>query len=72
CLNGWAGAYLHVSFPVLTRASFGMIGNCFVVVSRGFLAIIWGAVQTYIGSECIKQMVNAIWPSFQTFPNHLP
>ncbi|CAF1046826.1 unnamed protein product, partial [Didymodactylos carnosus] len=72
CLNGWAGAYLHVSFPVITRASFGMIGNCFVVVSRGFLAIIWGAVQTYIGSECIKQMINAIWPSFQTFPNHLP
>ncbi|CAF1054699.1 unnamed protein product [Didymodactylos carnosus] len=72
CLNGWSGAYLHVSFPVVTRASFGMIGNCFVVVSRGFLAIIWGAVQTYIGSECVRQMINAIWPSFRAFPNHLP
>jgi len=44
-LNGRAAARYHVGYPVLSRLSFGVYGQYFVVVLRSILGIIWGGVQ---------------------------
>jgi NCS1 family nucleobase:cation symporter-1 len=40
-LNGVIGAELHVSFPVLARASFGFNFSKFAVVIRMITALFW-------------------------------
>ncbi|KAJ7066964.1 cytosine-purine permease [Mycena amicta] len=71
-LNGTIGARLHVAFPVITRSSFGFWLSYFAVISRVVLSCFWFAIQTYVGSECVYQMLKAIWPSTARIPNHLP
>ncbi|KAF7316831.1 hypothetical protein HMN09_00416300 [Mycena chlorophos] len=71
-LNGTIGARLHVAFPVITRSSFGFWFSYFAVISRIILSCFWFAIQTYVGSECMYQMLKAIWPSTARIPNHLP
>ncbi|KAI0346056.1 cytosine-purine permease [Trametopsis cervina] len=71
-LNGTIGARLHVAFPVLNRSSFGFWFSYFSVVSRVVLSMFWFGIQTFTGSECVYQMLKAIWPSIQHMPNNLP
>ncbi|KAJ7494742.1 cytosine-purine permease [Mycena galericulata] len=71
-LNGTIGARLHVAFPVITRSSFGFWFSYFSVISRVILSMFWFAIQSFTGSECIYQMLKAIWPSTARIPNHLP
>ncbi|PCH42378.1 hypothetical protein WOLCODRAFT_73288 [Wolfiporia cocos MD-104 SS10] len=71
-LNGTTGARLHVAFPVLNRSSFGFWFSYFSVISRILLSMFWFGIQTYTGSECVYQMLKAIWPSLAHLPNHLP
>ncbi|KAH9945441.1 NCS1 nucleoside transporter family [Epithele typhae] len=71
-LNGTIGARLHVGFPVLNRSSFGFWFSYFSVISRVILSMFWFGIQTYTGSECVYQMLKAIWPSLARLPNHLP
>ncbi|KAH8115076.1 cytosine-purine permease [Phellopilus nigrolimitatus] len=70
--NGTIGARLHVPFPVLNRSSFGFWFSYFSVISRVVLSLFWFAVQTFTGSECVYQMLRAIWPSIAHLPNQLP
>ena len=70
-LNGTVGARLHVGFPVLNRSSFGFWFSYFSVVSRCVLAMFWFGIQTYTGSECVYQMLKAIWPSLAHLHNGL-
>ncbi|KAI0926219.1 hypothetical protein AcW1_008440 [Taiwanofungus camphoratus] len=70
-LNGTIGARLHVAFPVLNRSSFGFWFSYFSVISRVVLSMFWFGIQTYTGSECMYQMLKAIWPSLARLPNHL-
>ncbi|KAJ7170692.1 permease for cytosine/purines, uracil, thiamine, allantoin-domain-containing protein [Mycena crocata] len=71
-LNGTIGARLNVAFPVITRSSFGFWFSYFSVVSRVVLSMFWFAIQSFTGSECVYQMLKAIWPSTARIPNHLP
>ncbi|KAI0319812.1 cytosine-purine permease [Amylostereum chailletii] len=71
-LNGTTGARLHVPFPVLNRSSFGFWLSYFSVVSRVVLSMFWYGIQTYTGSECVYQMLKALWPSITRVPNRLP
>lgn len=71
-LNGAIGSNLHIPFPIAARASFGYWFSYFAVISRGVLAMFWFGVQTANGGTCVTQILNAIWPSFRTLPNHLP
>ncbi|KAH7909872.1 permease for cytosine/purines, uracil, thiamine, allantoin-domain-containing protein [Hygrophoropsis aurantiaca] len=71
-LTGTIGARLRVPFSVLNRSSFGFWFSYFPVVTRGIIAITWFSIQTYNGSECVYQMLKAIWPSIANMPNHLP
>jgi nucleobase:cation symporter-1, NCS1 family len=36
------------------------------------IAWFWFSINTYQGGTGVKLMLIAIWPSFRTFPNHLP
>ncbi|KAH9976618.1 cytosine-purine permease [Lactifluus volemus] len=71
-LNGTIGARLHIPFPVLNRSSFGFWFSYFSVISRVILSMFWFGIQTFVGSECVYQMIKAIWPSIAHLPNHLP
>ncbi|KAF3257125.1 hypothetical protein TWF192_001404 [Orbilia oligospora] len=71
-LHGYIGAKLHIPFPVLARSSFGFYFSYFAIVSRVVLACFWFGIQTTTGGNCVREMIKAIWPSFASFPNHLP
>jgi len=49
CLTGRIGAVYHISFPVVSRASFGIWGSLWPVLNRAGMASIWYGVQTWIG-----------------------
>ncbi|KAF8483426.1 NCS1 nucleoside transporter family [Russula ochroleuca] len=71
-LIGTIGARLRVPISILARSSFGFWLSYFCVISLIILSMFWFGVQTFIGSECIYQMLKAIWPSIAHLPNHLP
>lgn len=50
-LNGHAGTKYGVPFPVLSRASFGIVGAHVPSVLGGLVACGWFGIQTWIGME---------------------
>jgi NCS1 nucleoside transporter family len=66
------GATYAVPFPVITRSIFGMYGSFPIICIRAFVAMMWTAILTVQAGEFLQRMIEAIWPSFITFPNHLP
>uniref|UniRef100_A0A0W0G5X7 Ncs1 allantoate transporter n=1 Tax=Moniliophthora roreri TaxID=221103 RepID=A0A0W0G5X7_MONRR len=70
--NATIGAILHVPFSIICRASFGVYGAWFPVVSRLILGLIYFGINTQILSSCVHVMLSAIWPSFRALPNHIP
>ncbi|KAH8900424.1 hypothetical protein GQ53DRAFT_708244 [Thozetella sp. PMI_491] len=71
-LNGSIGADLHVPFAVLLRSSFGYYFGYFGVISRCVLAMFWLGSVTTNGSTALTIMIQAIWPSYTSIPNHIP
>lgn len=59
-LNGHPGTKYGVPFPVLARASFGILGANVPSVLRGLVACGWFGIQTWIGGSAIYQLVNAL------------
>ncbi|KAN0086485.1 putative uridine permease Fui1 [Elaphomyces granulatus] len=72
CLTGRIGAVYHISFPVVSRASFGIWGSLWPVLNRAGMASIWYGVQTWIGGQCVTLMIESIWPSYSNLPNSMP
>ncbi|EHY53623.1 uracil permease [Exophiala dermatitidis] len=72
CLTGRIGAVYHISFPVMSRASFGIWGSLWPVFNRAGMACVWYGVQSWIGGQCVTLMIRAIWPSFYTLHNGIP
>ncbi|KAH6896254.1 permease for cytosine/purines, uracil, thiamine, allantoin-domain-containing protein [Coprinopsis sp. MPI-PUGE-AT-0042] len=72
CLNARPGAIFHITFPVVARTSFGIYGSLWCTFNRGAMACIWYGVQAWIGGECMKVMLRAMWPSVENIPNSLP
>jgi len=60
CLTGRIGATYHISFPVVTRASFGIWGSLWPVFNRAAMACIWTGVQSWIGGETESQAILAL------------
>ena len=56
-LNGHAGVKYGIPFPVLGRASFGLLGVHIPSIARGLVACGWFGIQTWIGGLAIY----AIW-----------
>ncbi|MCJ1352737.1 MAG: hypothetical protein MMC33_002721 [Icmadophila ericetorum] len=74
CMSqGYIGSKYHVNFPVLARVSFGMWGSYIAMVVRGIVCAIWYGVQSSLGGTSVQCMIEAIWPSYQTWHiNALP
>ncbi len=68
-LNSHPGAKYGVPFPVLARASFGVLGANIAAVLRALVACGWFGIQTWIGGEAINTLLATIWPSWAQNPN---
>ncbi|KAH7304519.1 putative uracil permease [Stachybotrys elegans] len=71
-LNGYIGAKTHAPFPILARSSFGYYFSYFPVVLRLVTALFWHAITNFLGVGPTVQVIRAIWPSFETYPNSIP
>jgi NCS1 family nucleobase:cation symporter-1 len=67
-LNSHPGAKYGVPFPVLARASFGVIGANIAAVLRALVACGWFGIQTWIGGEAISTLLATLAPGWKTFP----
>jgi NCS1 family nucleobase:cation symporter-1 len=67
-LNSHPGACYGVPFPVLARASFGVLGANVAAVLRALVACGWFGIQTWIGGEAISTLISTLAPSWGRFP----
>jgi NCS1 family nucleobase:cation symporter-1 len=63
-LNSHPGARYGVPFPVLARASFGVLGANVAAVLRALVACGWFGIQTWIGGEAISSLVAVLAPGW--------
>jgi NCS1 family nucleobase:cation symporter-1 len=71
--NSRCASVYHIGYPVVGRSVFGMYGAYYFVGVRAALAIIWFAVQTFVGSSLLAVMLRAIFgESYTNIPNTLP
>ncbi|HYM10846.1 MAG TPA: NCS1 family nucleobase:cation symporter-1 [Bryobacterales bacterium] len=66
-LNAHAGARYGIPFPVLVRASFGVLGANVPAVLRALVACGWFGIQTWIGGSAIEAMMKILWPAWGHF-----
>ena len=59
-LTGHAGTRYGIPFPVLARASFGVLGANVPSLLRGLVACGWFGIQTWIGGSAIYQLLIAM------------
>lgn len=71
-LNSHAGTRYGIPFPVLARASFGVLGANVPSLLRALVACGWFGIQTWIGGWAIYKLLEAIWPGIATLPDVLP
>src|SRR5882757_24621 len=70
-LNSHPGAKYGIPFPVLARASFGVLGANVAAVLRALVACGWFGIQTWIGGEAINTLLATLWPSWSTVPHNV-
>src|ERR1700758_1617511 len=68
-LNSHPGASYGVPFPVLARASFGVLGANVAAVLRALVACGWFGIQTWIGGEAISTLIATLAPGWASFPH---
>src|ERR1700729_1915029 len=61
------GAKYGVPFPVLFRASFGVLGANLAAVLRALVACGWFGIHTWIGGEAISTLLSSLIPSWKNF-----
>ena len=66
-LNSHPGARYGIPFPVLARASFGVLGANVAAVLRALVACGWFGIQTWIGGEAISTLVATLYPQWKGF-----
>lgn len=71
-LNSHAGTRYGIPFPVLARASFGVLGANVPALLRGLVACGWFGIQTWIGGWAIYKLLEVLWPGIATLPQALP
>ena len=64
-LNSHPGARYGVPFPVLARASFGVLGANVAAVARGLVACGWFGIQSWIGGQAIDTLLRTVWPAWR-------
>ena len=68
-LNAHAGTKYGVSFPVLSRASFGTKGANIPAMLRAVVACGWFGIQTWIGGAAIDALFGVMFPAWRTSLN---
>jgi NCS1 family nucleobase:cation symporter-1 len=68
-LNSHPGAQYGIPFPVLARASFGVLGANVAAVLRALVACGWFGIQTWIGGEAISVLLATVWPAWKSVPH---
>jgi nucleobase:cation symporter-1, NCS1 family len=63
-LNSHPGARYGVPFPVLARASFGVLGANVAAVLRALVACGWFGIQTWVGGEAISSLLTILFPGW--------
>ncbi len=71
-LNSHAGTRYGIPFPVLARASFGVLGANVPALLRGLVACGWFGIQTWIGGWAIYKLIEVMWPGIAQLPQLLP
>src|SRR5258708_2139787 len=66
-LNSHPGARYGIPFPVLARASFGVLGANVAAVLRALVACGWFGIQSWIGGEAINTLLGTIWPAWREY-----
>jgi nucleobase:cation symporter-1, NCS1 family len=68
-LNSHPGAKYGIPFPVLARASFGLLGANVAAVLRALVACGWFGIQSWIGGEAINTLLATLWPAWARNPH---
>src|SRR5438477_9274995 len=68
-LNSHPGGRYAIPFPVLARASFGVLGANIAAMLRALVACGWFGIQTWIGGEAINVLLSTVWPSWRSVPH---
>src|SRR6202171_6420168 len=68
-LNSHPGAKYGIPFPVLARASFGVLGANVAAVLRALVACGWFGIQTWIGGEAVNVLLATVWPAWKSVPH---
>src|SRR3984893_3216624 len=63
-LNSHPGAKYGIPFPVLARASFGVLGANVAAVLRALVACGWFGIQAWIGGEAISTLLATLAPGW--------
>jgi NCS1 family nucleobase:cation symporter-1 len=64
-LNSHPGTQYGIPFPVLARASFGVLGANVAAVLRALVACGWFGIQSWIGGEAINTLLSTLWPAWR-------
>jgi nucleobase:cation symporter-1, NCS1 family len=67
-LNSHPGARYGIPFPVLARASFGVLGANVAAVLRAMVACGWFGIQSWIGGEAVNILLRTVWPAWGNNP----
>src|SRR5881398_1676417 len=68
-LNSHPGAKYGIPFPVLARASFGVLGANVAAVLRALVACGWFGIQSWIGGEAISTLLVTLAPGWKQVPH---
>lgn len=68
------GVVNHISFPIATRASFGLFFGIWPVINRVVMSCVWYAVQAMVAGPCVGLMLRSIFGQNlnTTMPDGIP
>lgn len=64
-LSGWMGQATGLPYPVLARIAFGTFGANVPALIRGFVAIAWYGIQTYLASHAVVILILKLLPGLK-------
>lgn len=65
-LNSHAGTKYGIPFPVLVRASYGVIGSNLPALMRALVACGWFGINAWIGGQALCTLIKALIPGWPT------
>ena len=66
-LNAHSGTKYGIPFPILARASFGVLGSNIPAILRAIVACGWFGIQTWIGGQAINSMMILLIPGWAPY-----